>query len=128
MDAYLDVVLALLAAGGLLALGWLLFGRLIAPVCPPNGAAPTFAVVLAQADGEGLEQAVNSLLWLRDGKLAGFTVVLADCGLSSKGLAVAETLLRQSDMVVLCPIDQMSQYIQEGSINNGRCSPGSTAY
>ena len=49
MNAIWQVLLALLAAVGLLALGWLTFGRLLTPVavrctrwCPRLGTGPTW--------------------------------------------------------------------------------------
>ena len=54
-------VLALLAAAGLLALGWLLLGAAVAPV----GRGSVYAVVPAGGDGEHLEQDLAGLRWLR---------------------------------------------------------------
>ena len=90
----------ILAAAGLLSLGWLLFGRLVRPA---GGAGQVYAVVPAAGDGAGLEQTVKGLLWLRDGELARFTVVIADDGLDETGRAVAAALLAGSRGVVLCP-------------------------
>ena len=83
MNAIWQVLLALLAAAGLLSLGWLLFGRLVRPA---GGAGQVYAVVPAAGDGAGLEQTVKGLLWLRDGELARFTVVIADDGLEERWL------------------------------------------
>ena len=46
MNAIWQVLLALLAAVGLLALGWLTFGRLLTPV-GGSGGGPVYAVVPA---------------------------------------------------------------------------------
>ena len=69
MNAIWQVLLALLAVVGLLALGWLLFGKLVTPV-GGGGGGPVYAVVPAAGDGEHLEQDVKGLLWLRGGELA----------------------------------------------------------
>ncbi|MFR4561261.1 MAG: hypothetical protein ACLT5P_08565 [Flavonifractor plautii] len=69
MNAIWQVLLALLAAVGLLALGWLTFGRLLTPV-GGGGGGPVYAVVPASGDGAHLEQDVKGLLWLR-GRRAG---------------------------------------------------------
>ena len=66
MNAIWQVLLALLAAVGLLALGWLTFGRLLPPV-GGSGGGPVYAVVPASGDGAHLEQDVKGLLWLRGG-------------------------------------------------------------
>lgn len=88
MNAIWQVLLALLAAVGLLALGWLTFGRLLTPV-GGGGGGPVYAVVPASGDGAHLEQDVKGLLWLRGGELARFTIVIADGGLDGTGRAVA---------------------------------------
>ena len=54
MNAIWQVLLALLAAVGLLALGWLTFGRLLTPV-GGGGGGPVYAVVPASGDGAHLE-------------------------------------------------------------------------
>lgn len=109
MDAIWQPILALLAAAGLLALGWLLFGRLLVPVGEGGG---VYAVVPASGRAERLERDVNGLLWLRGGELARFTIVIADGGLDPEGRAVAAALLAQSRGVVLCPLAQLGEYIK----------------
>ena len=109
MNAIWQVLLALLAAVGLLSLGWLLFGRLVRPA---GGAGQVYAVVPAAGDGAGLEQTVKGLLWLRDGELARFTVVIADDGLDETGRAVAAALLAGSRGVVLCPAERLGEYLR----------------
>ena len=86
MNAIWQVLLALLAAVGLLALGWLTFGR--------------------------LEQDVKGLLWLRGGELARFTIVIADGGLDGTGRAVAAALLTRAQGIVLCPAERLGEYIR----------------
>ena len=96
-------VLALLAAAGLLAIGWLLLGTLVAPV----GRGSVYAVVPASGDGERLEQDLAGLRWLRKGGAARFTVVIADCGLSGQGRRLAELLAGRDRGVILCAIDDL---------------------
>ena len=99
MNAIWQVLLALLAAVGLLALGWLTFGRLLTPV-GGGGGGPVYAVVPASGDGAHLEQDVKGLLWLRGGELARFTIVIADGGLDGTGRAVAAALLARGQGIV----------------------------
>lgn len=109
MHAILQTLFALLAAMGLLALGWVLFGKLVTPV--GSGSGPVYAVVPADGEGEHLEQDVKGLLWLRGGELARFTIVIADNGLDPAGRAVAAALLADSTGVVVCPGDRLGAYI-----------------
>ena len=73
-----QVLLALLAAWGLVALGWLLLGKLLTP---DLGDCPVYAVVPADGDGAGLEHTVKGLLWLRGNDWTRCTIVIADGGL-----------------------------------------------
>ena len=60
MTEVLQCLAVLLAAFGLVSLGWLAMGALLLP-----GVCPARMVVDAQGDGSGLEQTVKALLWLR---------------------------------------------------------------
>lgn len=89
MGMYLAfTVLGLLAAFGLLALCWLLLGRLLLPV-PLN----LTVSLTGHGDGEGLEQGVRALHWLRRTGLWRGDIRIVDGGLSPRGLAVARQLV-----------------------------------
>ena len=77
----------LLAAFGLVSLGWLTLGALLLP-----GRCAARFVVSARDGGEGLEQTVKGLLWLRRAGLWRGGIVIEDCGLDRDGLALARTL------------------------------------
>ena len=110
LDGILQAVLALLAAVGLLALGWTLFGWLLAP---SEGDGPVYAVVPAAGEGAHLEQDVKRLLWLRGQQKKGFTIVIADGGLDPAGRAVVAALLTGATGVVVCPAERLGEYITE---------------
>lgn len=84
---FFEILAALLAAFGLVCLGWLAFGRLLLPV--GGGETPACAVVLAVGDGGALEQTVSGLLWLRRTGLWRGRILIVDRGLDREGLAVA---------------------------------------
>lgn len=94
-----DIFAALLAAFGLVCLGWLAFGRMILPV--GGEGQQVYAVIPARGDGGGLEQAVSGLLWLRGTGLLRGQVVILDKGLSPQGLAVARQLAERDGVDVL---------------------------
>lgn len=110
-----EIIVSLLAAGGLLAVCWLMFGHMLVPV--GNGGTPVYAVIPALGGGEELEHAVSGLLWLRSGDLARFTIVVADFGLDESGLAVAQALLRREPDLIYCPLTGLEQYIKERTQN-----------
>lgn len=81
----------LLAAFGLVGVGWLILGSLVLP-----GTCPAQMVIDAQGDGGGLEQTVRALLWLRRSGFWRGSVVIRDCGLTEAGGALARALAEQS--------------------------------
>lgn len=106
---WMEAGLSLLAAAGLIALGWVLFGRLLTPV--GGGGEEVYAVVPAHGSAAGLERTVDGLLWLRGGELARFTIVIADSGLDETGRAVAAALLNREQGLALCPAQRLGEYV-----------------
>ena len=82
----------LLAAFGLVSLGWLAAGWLLRPA----GGCPARMVVSARGAGEGLEQTVKALLWLRRTGLWRGELVIEDCGLDRDGAALARALAEEN--------------------------------
>jgi len=80
----------LLVAFGAVCLLWMILGRLLLP-----GSCPVRAVVAAEGAGEGLEQTVRGLIWLRREGLWQGVVVIEDRGLDPAGRRLAQTLARQ---------------------------------
>ncbi len=91
MTEVLQCLAVLLAAFGLVSLGWLAMGALLLP-----GVCPARMVVDAQGDGSGLEQTVKALLWLRRTGLWWGEVVIRDRGLDREGAALARALAEQN--------------------------------
>ena len=87
MGSVFELLAVLLAAFGLVCLGWLAVGALLLP-----GVCPARMVVEASGDGGGLEQTVKALLWLRRTGLWWGRVVIEDCGLDRNGEALARAL------------------------------------
>ena len=77
----------LLAAFGLVSLCWLVLGALLLP-----GRCDARLTVSARDGGDGLEQTVRGLLWLRRTGLWRGEIVIEDCGLDGDGLALARAL------------------------------------
>ena len=109
MNALWEVLLALLAAMGLLALGWLCFGRLFTPV---PGRGQVYAIVPAKGDGANLEHTVNSLLWLQGSRPNSFQILLVDNGLDDTGRAVVSALQSRSPTLGYCPAHMLEYYLQ----------------
>lgn len=103
MRIIVEIIVAFLAAGGLLALGWFLFGRLLSPVAGEN----VFAVIPARGAGDRLEHDVSGILWLRAGGMARMTVVIVDDGLDCEGLAVAAALLERDNGIRFCRPEEL---------------------
>lgn len=90
MTEVIQFLAVLLAAFGLVSLGWLALGALLLP-----GVCPARMVIEARGGGEGLEQSVKALLWLRRTGLWWGEVVIEDCGLSREGEALAQALAQR---------------------------------
>lgn len=69
----------------------LLYSRILAPDSPQD----TWAVVRGVGSGNGLEQRIRSLMWLRSCGLLRCRVVLADSGLDADGRQLALNLARR---------------------------------
>lgn len=107
MRIIVEIIVAFLAAGGLLALGWFLFGRLLSPVAGEN----VFAVIPARGAGDRLEHDVSGILWLRAGGMARMTVVIVDDGLDCEGLAVASALLERDSGIRFCRREELEEIL-----------------
>ena len=94
-----------LGLGGAL---WWLLGRLLRPV--ENGSM--VAVLPARGTGEGLEQAVRLMIWLRSLGLLNCPVVIADLGLNGAGRDVALRLAARWPDVMLWPAGQLAEYME----------------
>lgn len=90
MTEVFQFLAVLLAAFGLVSLGWLALGALLLP-----GVCPARMVIEARGGGEGLEQSVKALLWLRRTGLWWGEVVIEDCGLDREGEALARALAQR---------------------------------
>ena len=87
MTEMIQLIAVLLAAFGLVSLGWLALGALMLPeTCAAR------MVVEARGGGDGLEQTVRALLWLRRSGLWRGDVVIEDCGLDEDGAELARAL------------------------------------
>ena len=91
MTEVLQFLAILLAAFGLVSLGWLAVGALLLP-----GVCPARMMVDAKGSGDGLEQTVKALLWLRRTGLWWGEVIIEDCGLDREGMALARALAEQN--------------------------------
>ena len=90
MTGILPFFAILLAAFGLVSLGWLALGALLLP-----GRCAARFIVSARSGGEGLEQTVKGLLWLRRTGLLRGEIVIEDCGLDEGGLSLARALAEE---------------------------------
>jgi len=109
----MEILFAALAAIGLAALVWLVFGRLVAPVGRfRHSGCGLFAVLLARGDGGELEHAVTGLKWLQGKCLADFTILIADAGLDEDGQRVAAALMERDSFIRYCPLDAVGAHIR----------------
>ncbi len=84
----MEYVMVFLAALGTALLLWCLMGLLLVPVFGEN----MVTVCMAFGDGKWLEQKVRGYNWLREGRKTGGRFLIADCGLTVRGMQIAERL------------------------------------
>lgn len=97
MELLFEILLTALCAAGLALMGWWLFGQLLRPI--PG--AEIRAVICGEGDGDGLEQSVRCLMFLRSLGLLRCPVRIQDAGLSSGGRRLAQELCRRWPAVEL---------------------------
>lgn len=78
------------AVFGMACVIWLAYGWLLLPE-----SCPLCVVVTATGMGEGVEQTVRALVWLRKNHLWKGTVSIRDGGLTREGLKLVMALARQ---------------------------------
>ena len=105
MGTLLEMALSVLAAAGLLGLGWFCFEKLLG--LPDTGSFPVWAVVAAQGEGESLEQAVRAL----EKQIPGCPVVLLDLGLDEEGQRLVTLLQRRWPDLERCTPEELKDYI-----------------
>lgn len=108
MRYFVETLGVLLAGAGLFIFGWLLLGRLLAPI---GTKGPIVAVLPAAGDGQTLEHDLRGLLWLRQSGMACLRVVIADCGLSGEGRELAGMLSRREEDIIFCPAAEVANFI-----------------
>lgn len=84
---------AVLAVFGMACLVWLAYGWLLLP-----GRCRMELTVIAEGSGEGLEQTVRWLNWLRRSGLLAGEVRIRDGGLNRAGLQLALEVARQNNI------------------------------
>lgn len=107
--------MALLCVTVLLVSGRLLFLHLLAPT--QQGTVPVFAVLPATGDGEGLEQTLRHLHWLREEKLSHFTVLIVDAGLTPTGRDLVTALQRKTPALLFCPAEEATLILKRRDDN-----------
>ena len=105
MGVLLEMTQTLLAAAGLLGLGWFCFEKLLG--LPDSEAFPVWAVVAARGAGESLEQTVRVL----EKQIPGCPVVLLDLGLDEEGRQLAALLQRRWPDLERCTPEELKDYI-----------------
>lgn len=105
MYVIMEVLLALLVLTCLCCIACILYGKLLRP----NSAQGTWAVVWGFGAGEGMEQRVRSLMWLRSCGLLCCNLVLADGGLDESGRALAVRLAGRYPGLTLCTRQELER-------------------
>lgn len=109
LSVFAELLLALLAAVGLMSLGCLLFARFLFPPNPDEREPLTVIPVLG--DARTLDLTVHRLLWLRRRGLSRGKIAVVDCGLSEVGQTIVRLLCSDCEELLLCSPDDLSRLI-----------------
>jgi hypothetical protein len=104
-----ELLFVLLAAVGLMSLGCLLFIRCLFPT-DSDGNGP-LTLVPAAGDAHALDLTVHRLLRLRRWGLYHGRIAVVDCGLNEEGRTLARLLCSNTDEVLLCDRQGLSDLI-----------------
>lgn len=106
----LKIAIAVLIAGALLLLLWLLRGVMLTPVKPGKNQKLTL-ILSVSGETEGLERTVDALLWLIGNGTLNARVLIADCDMDDESRYEAKLLSRDSAAVDYCLYDEVADHI-----------------
>lgn len=86
-------IFAIFAVLGMACLVWLTYGWMLLP-----GTCPIHVTVTATGSGDGLEQTIKGLRWLRKNRVWHGNISIQDGGLNHEGLMLALTIARENDI------------------------------
>ncbi len=109
MNLWQDGIVALLAAVGLASIIWTVVRAIV--FAGPERRREIGFLLPAQGDGEHLEEQLGSLQALRQEYGAFGRALLVDCGLTERGRALAEALVRKHRWAALCGRDEIGEYL-----------------
>ena len=109
MDLIQELIMALLAAIGLLSLAWLLFEHALLPAGCIG--APMCVVIRGEGAGCGLEHTIHTMILRQSREKARCPLVLVDVGLNEEGRVVANLLLTRWPEIRLCRPEELANYI-----------------
>ena len=104
----LTIVIAALAASGMLLIVWLFFDALLSTKETKN----TFYVVLLKGNASLVQQTMRAALRQREWQGLRATLVFVDDGIDCEGQFAAELLLRRRENALLCSRSQLSEIIR----------------
>lgn len=104
----LTIVIAALAASGMLLIVWLFFDALLSP----KETKDTFYVVLLRGDAALAQQTMRTAFRQREWQGLRAMLVFVDDGLDCEGQVAAGLLLRRREDALLCSRSQLSEIIR----------------
>lgn len=104
----LTIVIAALAASGMLLIVWLFFDALLSP----EETKDSFYVVLLKGDAALVQQTMRAALRQREWQGLRATLIFVDDGIDCEGQFAAELLLRRREDAFLCSRSQLPEMIR----------------
>ena len=112
MSILLQIMIGLAAASVIFGVIWFVYGSLRTPVRCGRGTGIN-TVVSVKDSAEGLEQALDGLIWLRENGILHSQILIADCGMDEEGRALAGQALKKYGKIAICKAEDVRQWIVE---------------
>ena len=112
MSIFVQILIAMGAVSVMFGIIWLIIGRLRTPILWGSQVRVS-TVVSATGEAEGLEQALDGLIWLQENGLLKGQIVIADCGMDRDGERLARQAVKKYGKIAICKAEDVRQWIVE---------------
>jgi len=112
LGIFLQIAITLALAAVVLGVFWSMFGRLRIPVRSTRGLT-VHTVLSVCGKAEGLEQAIEGLIWLQQNSTIDGQILIADCGMDDEGHTLVQLAIKKHNKITICKAEDVGQWIVE---------------
>ena len=112
MDIFLQIGITLALAALVFGVFWSAFGKLRMPV-RSTGEMRVHTILSVRGRAEGLEQAIEGLIWLEQNRSMDGKILIADCGMDDEGRTLVQLAVKKHKKIIICKAEDVGQWIVE---------------